>query len=228
MRAKRDYTNILSIEAAVGGGSLALMTEGRATLVKQEGNLASRAEKIILVIEAVLDEAGLSLADLDMIAVSTGPGSYSGIRIGMATALGLGNALKIPCVGVSVLAAMAHVAGSHEPLIAAIPVGKNDVAFQPFESTRDGIQKSSKNCQLVSVATFVENLKNFPGFTVFAQTDLLRSIVQPVPKTRPWIDAGTGLAEFVGSFASLQQDLGSLARPIYLRNGDLPVRPNSY
>ncbi len=228
MREKPKYTNILSIESAVGGGSLALIAQGRGTILRKEGNEGSRAEKIVSVINDLVNEGGITLADLDMIAVSTGPGSYSGIRIGMATALGLGNALTIPRIGVSVLEAMAHMAGSQEPLIAAIPVGKNDVAWQPFESTRDGIKKGSSNCQLVSVATFVENLKHFPGSTVLAQTDLLQSIEQRVPGTTQWIDAGTGLAECVGRFASVRDELGSSARPIYLRNGDTAVRPNSY
>ncbi len=228
MQEQREYTNILSIESAVGGGSLALITEGRGTILRKEGNLASRAEKIILVISAILDEAGLSLADLDMIAVSTGPGSYSGIRIGMATASGLGNALKVPCIGVSVLEAMAHMAEPEEPLIAAIPVGKNDVAWQAFEKAKDGGRKSTKPSVLMSAPTFVDNLKDFPGYIVFAQTDLLKNIVQPAPQATTWIDAGTGLAECVGTFASLHKEFGSGARPIYLRNGDAAARPNSY
>ncbi len=225
---RKANRNILSLESAVAGGSIALITEGHRGVIKREGNDSSRAEKIIPAIVDVLAEGNLTVSDLDMIAVSTGPGSYSGIRIGLATALGLGNALNAPCVGVSVLEAMAHMAGSDAPLIAAIPVGKGDVAWQPFESETDGRRKASTQSELVSVSTFVDNLKLFPGFTVFAQTDLLRRIVQLVPETTPLIDAGTGLAEFVGRFAALQKEPGRQAQPIYLRNRDASIRPNAY
>jgi len=100
---KEERSNILSIESAVAGGSVALFSVERGTILRHDGNDCSRAEKIISVVRSLLEEAGLTLPDLNMIAASTGPGSYSGIRIGLSTALGLTSALNIPIVGVSVL-----------------------------------------------------------------------------------------------------------------------------
>ena len=113
---KKDSKNILSIESAVAGGSVALISADRQTILRHDRNECSRAEKIISVVGSLLEEAGLTLPDLTMIAASTGPGSYSGIRIGLSTALGLTSALNIHIVGVSVLEAMAN-AGERLPII---------------------------------------------------------------------------------------------------------------
>src|SRR6185503_16866701 len=85
------------------------------------------------------------------LAVSTGPGSYTGIRIGIGTALGLKNGLNIPCVGVPVTEAIHVVSSRREKIVTAIPMGRNDIAYQEFdaENTRS----------IMRLATFEEFLK---------------------------------------------------------------------
>lgn len=70
--------------------------------------------------EEILDEAGFSYKDLERIAVVTGPGSFTGVRVGVAFARGLALALDIPCVGVTSLEA-AMPAGYRGPTIGALP-----------------------------------------------------------------------------------------------------------
>lgn len=65
------------------------------------------AERLIPMIDAALGSAGLSYADLDRIVVTTGPGSFTGVRVGVAAARGLALALEIPAVGVGSLSALA-------------------------------------------------------------------------------------------------------------------------
>lgn len=68
----------------------------------------SHAEKLNVFIEAVLNAAGKSMKDLDAVAVGIGPGSYTGLRIGLSAAKGLCFALDIPLIGLSTLDVLAH------------------------------------------------------------------------------------------------------------------------
>ncbi len=230
MRAssKKGKRNILAVECAVGGGSVALISAQHGTILRNEADECSRAEKIILVIAGLLEEVGLTLPDLDMIAVSRGPGSYSGIRIALSTAIGLGSALSVPCVGVSVLDAMAEAAEIREPLIAAVPVGRNDVAFRPYEVRKDGTRTATRQPELLSSSLFVDGLKHLPGFTLFAQRDLFVRLTGRVSSTISLIDAGNGLAEYVARFASREDRAATSVRPIYLRNTAPDIRPKAF
>ena len=88
------------------------------------------AEHLIPVIDAALETAGTTYADLDAIAVSVGPGSFTGVRVGVAAARGLALALAIPAVGVSTLDALADEARGAHPgrrVLAAISAGRGQV-----------------------------------------------------------------------------------------------------
>lgn len=98
---------ILGIETATTICSVALSKDGQQIAIKEEGGSYSHAEKLTPFIEAVLQEANMSLKEIDAIAVSKGPGSYTGLRIGTSTAKGLCYALNIPLISVSTLQAMA-------------------------------------------------------------------------------------------------------------------------
>ncbi len=227
-KAERKVKNLLSIESAVAGGSVALIFAESGTLVRHEGNDSSRAEKILSVIYDVLDEAGLALRELDMIAVSTGPGSFSGIRIGLSTALGLTAALNIPLTGVPVLEAMANAATCNKELIAAVPVGKSDVAWQSFEIFKDGYRRATAQPVLTSTPSFIGHLEASPNSTLFAHPDLLERIAGVVPASMTWIDAGRGLAEYVARLASSLDAPATPPLPIYLRNRDAAARSGAF
>lgn len=99
---------ILNIETATKNCSVALAKEGKTILCKEiaeEGY--SHAERLHVFIEEVIKEAGISLEDLSAIAVSQGPGSYTGLRIGVSAAKGLCFALDIPLIAVDTLQALA-------------------------------------------------------------------------------------------------------------------------
>ena len=77
-------------------------------LKEDYGNGYSHAEKLHVYIEAVLKEANITSSQLEAIAVSKGPGSYTGLRIGVSAAKGLAYALNIPLISISTLEALAH------------------------------------------------------------------------------------------------------------------------
>jgi hypothetical protein len=120
---------------------------------------------------------------------------------------------------------MAHAALPAGAVIAAVPVGKNDVAWQPFELEKQGSQKARAAAELLPVSSFAEKLRDFPDSTLFAQTDLFVKLSDGLPAVMQRVDAGNGLAEYVGRFASFPNKNSSSLRPIYLRNSNAAVRP---
>jgi tRNA threonylcarbamoyladenosine biosynthesis protein TsaB len=99
---------ILNIETATKNCSVALAKDGKTILCKEiaeEGY--SHAERLHVFIEEIIKETGITLQDLSAIAVSQGPGSYTGLRIGVSAAKGLCYALDIPLIAVDTLQALA-------------------------------------------------------------------------------------------------------------------------
>ncbi len=98
---------ILQIETATTSCSAALSVNGKTIALKEVIASNIHASSLTLFIQEVMATAGLSYHDLDAIAVSKGPGSYTGLRIGVSTAKGLCFALDKPLIGISTLKMMA-------------------------------------------------------------------------------------------------------------------------
>ena len=117
---------ILNIETSTTNCSVALSENGAVIGFKEDNNLEySHAERLHVYIDEVLKTAKVSKNQLAAIAISKGPGSYTGLRIGTSTAKGLCYALDIPLISISTLKAMAftmaknHVANIYCPMIDA-------------------------------------------------------------------------------------------------------------
>jgi tRNA threonylcarbamoyladenosine biosynthesis protein TsaB len=109
---------ILNIETATKNCSVALAKDGKTVLcreIAEEGY--SHAERLHVFIEEIISEAGIQLKDLTAVAVSQGPGSYTGLRIGVSAAKGLCYALNIPLIAVDTLQALASKAEIADGLI---------------------------------------------------------------------------------------------------------------
>jgi tRNA threonylcarbamoyladenosine biosynthesis protein TsaB len=99
---------ILQIETATTSCSVALAIDGKVLAFKQVNERNIHAEVITLFIDELINTAGITYNDLDAIAVSCGPGSYTGLRIGVSTAKGLCFALNKPLIAIETLEAMAY------------------------------------------------------------------------------------------------------------------------
>jgi tRNA threonylcarbamoyladenosine biosynthesis protein TsaB len=102
--------NILGLDTALGACSVALVADGAARARDWREMPRGHAEALAPMAEAVMREAGLPFSKLDRIAVTTGPGTFTGQRVGLAFARALGLALKIPVIGITTLDAMAEAA----------------------------------------------------------------------------------------------------------------------
>jgi tRNA threonylcarbamoyladenosine biosynthesis protein TsaB len=106
---------ILGLESSSRRGSLALLEDGRlvSSLEHEEPN--SHAERLLPLLERLLAEAGWPKSSLDRLGVGVGPGSFTGLRAGIALGEGLSVGLDRPLIGVGSLLAMAHGALSERP-----------------------------------------------------------------------------------------------------------------
>ena len=115
---------ILNLETASTNCSVALFRDGELLAVREDRSPQySHGENLHLYIEAVLSEAGLEARQLEAVAVGKGPGSYTGLRIGVSAAKGLGYALDIPLIGLPTLRVLADAcpqkAGIRIPMVDA-------------------------------------------------------------------------------------------------------------
>jgi tRNA threonylcarbamoyladenosine biosynthesis protein TsaB len=109
---------ILNLETATKNCSVALAKEGKTIIYKEIADEGySHAERLHVFIEEVIKAAGISVKDLAAIAVSQGPGSYTGLRIGVSAAKGLCYALGIPLIAVDTLQILASQTNISEGLI---------------------------------------------------------------------------------------------------------------
>jgi tRNA threonylcarbamoyl adenosine modification protein YeaZ len=129
-----DKNNIvLAIESAITGGSLSLLRDGNHISGWVGSSDVSKAEDLLRTVDKLLTENEISKSALGLIAVSAGPGSFTGIRIGIATALGLKAGLGIEMSSESALKAMASAFPSDgKRLIVAVPVGRDTICLQSF------------------------------------------------------------------------------------------------
>ena len=127
---------ILGLESAIAGGSLAILADGQEVASWTATGDSPKGEALLSEIDQMLRASDISLSDLQTIAISTGPGSFTGLRIGMATALGLSAALKIRCLGLTALQAMA-ASSEASVTVAIVPVGRDMAAAQSFS---DGVE----------------------------------------------------------------------------------------
>jgi tRNA threonylcarbamoyladenosine biosynthesis protein TsaB len=99
---------ILQLETSTTSCSVALSLNGETIAIKEVNERNAHASSLTMFIEAVMLDTGKKVSDLSAIAVSMGPGSYTGLRIGVSTAKGLCYGLDIPLIAINTLQAMAR------------------------------------------------------------------------------------------------------------------------
>jgi len=106
---------ILGVETALGACSAAVISEGRVLAQEHEPMLRGHAEALAPMVQRVMKQAGIEFRSLKRVAVTTGPGTFTGQRVGLAFARALALALNIPALGISTLEVMAAEALSRFP-----------------------------------------------------------------------------------------------------------------
>ena len=127
----------IAIETSTDVCSVALAEDGQTVALSSIRIARRHAEMLVPTIKSLLHQAAWSVKDLDYVAISDGPGSYTGLRIGVSTAKGLSFAASIPLIGVSTLHALAYqvlpVANRGDLIIASFDARRKKVYAAMFE-----------------------------------------------------------------------------------------------
>jgi len=128
---------VLAIDTALGACAAAVLDTAAGAVSAHESTAMQRghAEALMPLIARVMQRAGMGFTDIDRIAVTTGPGSFTGLRVGIAAARGLALAAGRPAVGITTLAAYAApfiAADDTQPVVAAIDARHDHVYLQVF------------------------------------------------------------------------------------------------
>lgn len=134
-----DTAGVDCAAAVYDSGSDSVMGEVTETIGR------GHAEHLMHVVDAALAKAGVALSAVERVVVTVGPGSFTGIRIGVAAARGFALSLNIPAVGVTTLEVMAATAGKQnpgKPVLAAIDAKREEIYLQGFGANGDPLDEA--------------------------------------------------------------------------------------
>jgi tRNA threonylcarbamoyladenosine biosynthesis protein TsaB len=132
--------NLVALSTSTPRGSAALVRDGALVAASAYADLQGHAERIFSALDAVLEQAGEPRGAIHAIACDIGPGSFTGVRVGIASAKGIALGLDIPVVGVVSLAAMAAAAfasgqaGPGDVVVAAVDAKKAEVFLAAYDA----------------------------------------------------------------------------------------------
>ena len=238
-------SRLLAFDCATSVRSVAVWQEGKILSHLQEQASTGEAQRLIPLIEAAMADAGMNYRDLEGVAVTLGPGSFTGIRVGLATARGLCLAAEKPLLGITTLEALAG--DCPDPMILATvdsrrrepfvqvfyrdPMSSSDLSTEPYPLTEPHPLTEPMACEPELLASVVRASAEGP-LTVIGDratdiVELLRADKIDASLGAPAVPDAASVARIAASRFAAAQKIPSLAAaaPLYLRPADaVPAR----
>ena len=180
---------ILSFETSAKAGSVALMENGVLLGENYQNTGLTHSQTLMSMAESMLLSCGKTAQDIEAVAVAAGPGSFTGVRIGVAAAKGFAWGAEIPCYGVSTLEAMARCLGLWQGVVCCVMDARRSQVYNALFRMEKGALTRLTEDRAISLEDLKNELKNFEE-TVFLVGD------------------GSNLC-----YNTLQEQLGNLALP---------------
>ena len=213
---------VLAIDTALAACSAAVLDTAQGGIVASESVPMTRghAEALVPLVQRVMAKAGLTYSDIDRVAVTTGPGSFTGLRVGIAAARGIALAADKPAVGLSTLSAYAapHMAEDNTlPVVAAIDARHAHVYLQVFSPGG----RTSSTPRLATLQEAVQAASAAPACIVGSAAETVAACLSKAGALPPTVDARTApdIAWVARLGAAMPEDQAPPA-PQYLRAPD--------
>lgn len=154
--------NIIALETSAKAVSAAITQNGRVLASGYQDTGLTHSRTLMPIVEHLFRNTGLTLQDMDAVAVSAGPGSFTGIRIGVSAAKGLAFAADKPAVGVSTLAAMARNVAFCDGLVVCAMDARRNQIYNALFLAQDGHLTRLTEDRAVALADLAEELRDDP------------------------------------------------------------------
>ena len=152
---------ILAFETSAKAGSVALLENGKLLGESYQNTGLTHSQTLMVMAEDTLKAAGKTVSDLTAVAVAEGPGSFTGVRIGVAAAKGMAWGGELPCYGVSTLEAMAESLGIWEGYVCPCMDARRSQVYNALFYVNQGKLQRLTEDRAIALADLENELKNF-------------------------------------------------------------------
>ena len=150
---------ILAFETSAKAASVALTENGKLLGEGYHNTGLTHSQTLMVMAEDVLNQCGKTAADVEAVAVAAGPGSFTGVRIGVAAAKGFAWGSEIPCFGVSTLEAMAESLGVYDGMVCACMDARRNQVYNAVFSAQSGELTRVTEDRAIALSDLKEELK---------------------------------------------------------------------
>ena len=152
---------ILAFETSAKAGSVALLENGVLLGENYQNTGLTHSQTIMSMAQTMLEHCGKTPQDVQAVAVAAGPGSFTGVRIGVAAAKGFSWGSQIPCYGVSTLEAMARSMGLWQGVICCVMDARRNQVYNALFRAQEGKLTRLTEDRAISLEDLQKELKNF-------------------------------------------------------------------
>uniref|UniRef100_B0T149 Peptidase M22 glycoprotease n=1 Tax=Caulobacter sp. (strain K31) TaxID=366602 RepID=B0T149_CAUSK len=203
---------ILAIDTCLAASSVAVLDGDVVRAARSEPMTRGHQERIAVLTREVMAEAGVKFPDLTRIAVTVGPGSFTGLRVGLSFAKGLAAALSIPCVGINTLEALAATSSATGFVAGVLDAKMGQVYLQVFDSGKPLMAPDALEVG-VAAARLVELYSGGPAVLIGSGAPLIADVL---PEAAVLIPAYADPAA-IARLAAARPAPTHSPRPLYLR-----------
>ena len=154
---------ILAFETSAKAASVALHDGAKLLAESYQNTGLTHSQTLMVMAEDMLKQCGYTAKDVTHVAVAAGPGSFTGVRIGVAAAKGLAWGLQVPCCGVSTLEAMAKNMGIHAGIVCAVMDARRNQVYNALFRVENGNFSRITEDRAISLADLGAELAQMEG-----------------------------------------------------------------